>query len=192
MNFRTYKSLLPFSRISSSITLPKSLFILNRAKNYSNSFFAEYNEKLKKDKKKLESLKIKTPFGTSLETTEGAPSYKKNKKNNYYPILSYLERETILSTPKLSKKDFFYQSIYFYFFLKSKDTNNLLDTSSLIATNSYFSEFFNSGQTSSFLSPKEKPEESFVLKNNDLLPFPERDRKIFVKPFLNPDNLKTK
>ena len=198
MNFRTYKSLLPFSRISSSITLPKSLFVLNRAKNYSNSFFAEYNEKLKKDKKKLESLKIETPFpsvrreGTSLETMEGAPSYKENKKNNYYPILSYLERETILSTPKLSKKDFFYQSIYFYFFLKSKNTNNLLDTSNLIATNSYFSEFFNLGQTSSFLSPKEKPEESFVFKKNDLLPFPEKDGKIFVKPFLNPDNLKTK
>jgi hypothetical protein len=101
---------------------------------------------------------------------------------------------------KSSKKDFFYQSIYFYFFFnrETKKIKNLVDTKSLKETNSYFSQFFDFEQLEVEESFNFFPNtsknlnliEDSILKRSFPLRSEEEQPDIFLKPGLNQDNFK--
>ena len=104
MNFITYTPLLPFSRVTSSIGLPNSLFIL--------------------DSGNLQELKISSLNYSNQFLRDSKNIVKKNTKKDL------IKTGTSDSFNRLSRKDIFYQSMYFYFFFNKENFKNSINANS--------------------------------------------------------------
>ena len=104
MNFITYRPLLPFSRVTSSIGLPNSLFIL--------------------DSGNLQELKISSLNYSNPFLRDSKNLVKKNTKKDL------IKTGTSDSFNRLSRKDIFYQSMYFYFFFNKENFKNSINANS--------------------------------------------------------------